>query len=384
MKILYITARQPYPVIKGDQIIAYEQIKELSKKNEVYLITFFKDEIDKKNLLDEMNKYCKKIYCYKHTSINKVFSMLKVIINLKPIQMNMFYRFDIKKKINNIYNEINPDVVHVQSFRMAEYFLGRKIRKSIDLIDSYSENMRKRAEGSKLLKTLWYLEYKLLVRYEEKLISDFPVKTLVSERDKVHFKDKSIAVNYNGTSISMNEAIPYRNDIIIQGNMSYFPNVEAVEYIKNELLEELKIINRDIKLYIVGGNPCAKVKSLNNDKDVIVTGYVRDMEEYLHKCKVAIYPIFSATGMQNKVLESMAAGVPCIISEECLKGIPGLVNNKNVLVAKTKDEYINLYKKLITNKDFYMNIRKDAYKFVSDNYSWQRNCNKLIKLWDHI
>ena len=46
MKILYLTARQPYPVVKGDQIIAYEQIRELSKNNEVYLVTYADKDIE--------------------------------------------------------------------------------------------------------------------------------------------------------------------------------------------------------------------------------------------------------------------------------------------------------------------------------------------------
>ena len=162
--------------------------------------------------------------------------------------------------------------------------------------------------------------------------------------------------------------------------MSYYPNVEAVEYIKNELFDELKKINSDLKLFVVGGNPNSRVKKLES-KDVIITGYVESIESYMYKSKVAIYPIFSATGMQNKVLESMGAGIPCIISEECFKGIPNLKHEDNVIVAKNKEDYIHYYNKLINDSEYYVKIRDNAFEFVVNRYSWSRNCDNLTNLW---
>lgn len=378
MKILYLTARQPYPVIKGDQIISYEQIKELSKENDIYLVTFYEDSKD--IFLNEMNKYCKQIYYYKNSNISKLISLSKTIINFKPMQVNIFYKKYLQREIEKIYKDIKPDIVHIQSFRMAEYFIDKDIIKSIDLIDSYSMNMKKRAAKSKLLKWLWNIEYTMLKKYEDKILKSFKLKTLVSDRDKEYFNDDSIVVNNNGTSIRKHDKISERNDIIIHGNMSYYPNVEAVEYIKNELFDELKKINSDLKLFVVGGNPNSRVKKLES-KDVIITGYVESIESYMYKSKVAIYPIFSATGMQNKVLESMGAGIPCIISEECFKGIPNLKHEDNVIVAKNKEDYIHYYNKLINDSEYYVKIRDNAFEFVVNRYSWSRNCDNLTNLW---
>ena len=105
MKILYLTARQPYPVIKGDQIISYEQIKELSKENDIYLVTFYEDSKD--IFLNEMNKYCKQIYYYKNSNISKLISLSKTIINFKPMQVNIFYKKYLQREIEKIYKDIN-------------------------------------------------------------------------------------------------------------------------------------------------------------------------------------------------------------------------------------------------------------------------------------
>ena len=251
MKILYLTARQPFPVTKGDQIIAYEQIKELSKRHEVYLATFYTDDYD--ILINEMNKYCKEIYLFKDSMTKQLCAMAKTILNFNSIQTNCYYRYSINRKIKEIYDKINPDMVHVQSFRMAEYFINEDINKSIDLIDAYSLNMLKRAEKARtILKPLWYLEYNLLKRYEQKIIKNYKYKFIVAQRDKDYLNDKSIMVNSNGTNIYGKEKIIKNNDkninMIFQGNMSYYPNVQAVVFLIKELLPKLKNIYPNIKV----------------------------------------------------------------------------------------------------------------------------------------
>lgn len=384
MKILYLTARQPFPVTKGDQIIAYEQIKELSKRHEIYLITFYTNDYNL--LISEMNKYCKGIYLFKDSAFKQLCAMTKTIFNFNSIQSNCYYRYSINRKIKEIYNKINPDIVHVQSFRMAKYFINEDINKSIDLIDAYSLNMLKRAEKARIIfKPLWYLEYNLLKRYEEKILQNYKYKFIVAQRDKEYLNDKSIVVNPNGTSLD-NE-IKRKNglhnekiNLIFQGNMSYYPNVQAVLFLVNELLPKLKNIYPNIKLYIVGSNPSKEILKYKSE-DIEVTGYVESMKPYLDIADISIYPIFSATGIQNKVLEAMANKIPCIISQEVSLGIPGLINKENILIAKDYNDYLNYFKFILDSKNEEELIVNKGYDLIKERYSWGRHTTIAENIW---
>ena len=383
MKILYLTARQPYPVTKGDQIIAYEQIKELSKKHDIYLVSYYNENY--KSLMNEMNKYCKEVYLFKDNKIKQCISMIKTIINFNSIQSNCYYRYGIKNKIRKIYKEIQPDIVHVQSFRMAEYFLKDDISKSIDLIDAYSLNMLKRAEKSKnIFKPVWYLEYHLLKRCEQKILQNYKYKFIVADRDKNYLNDSSIIVNPNGTEFLERDTVKRDIDeninLIFQGNMSYYPNVEAVEFLINQLLPELKRIKSNVKLYIVGSNPSKELLKYKS-KSIIITGYVDSMKPYLDISDIAIYPIFSATGIQNKVLQSLASKIPCIISNEVALGIPGLVNGKNILIANTMEDYLKYFKLTLENKEEIDKIVENGYKLIKEHYSWKKHVGIIENIW---
>ncbi len=384
MKILYLTARQPYPVTKGDQIIAYEQIKELSKNHEIYLVSFYNK--DYKILVNEMNKYCKKLYLFKDSKIKQLIAASKTVFNFSSIQANCYYRYDVNKKIKEVYNEIEPDIIHVQSFRMARYFLDENIKnKSIDLIDAYSLNMLNRAKKAKnILKLLWYSEYHLLKRFEKDILKRYKYKFIVAERDKDYLQDSGIVVNYNGTSLNNEnkKEINKNNNvnIIFQGNMSYYPNVQAVIFLIEELLPKIKLLCSNVKLLVVGSNPSKEILKYKSE-DIEFTGYVESMKPYLNSADMAIYPIFSATGIQNKVLEAMASKIPCIVSKEAASGVLGLVDMKNILIADNLDQYISCFEYILNNKDDINLIVNEGYNLIKEKYSWGRNVSVLEKIW---
>ncbi|WP_105618544.1 glycosyltransferase family 4 protein [Vallitalea okinawensis] len=388
MKILYLTARQPYPYIKGDQLISYNQIKELSKRHKVYLVSFYENQL---NELDkEMSKYCEEIYLFNSNKLSKIISSLKVFYNGKSIQANMFYMKKIRDIIDKLYNEIKPDIVHVLSFRMAEYFIDKKTKKSITLVDAYSLNMRLRRDKCKnILKLLWHTEYLLLKKYENKVLNKYDIKTIVAERDKKYLLNENIIVNPIGVNLDYNflheckqkyrdkEVSNNYTNIIFQGNMSYFPNIKAIKFLVNEIMPKL---NRRIRLFLVGGQVSKEIQILKNS-DIIITGYVDKIEQYLAIADIAIYPIFEATGMQNKVLEALAAQIPCITTDQCLTGIKGLKHKENILIANTVDEFVNCFKLLENNDKLLYQMKNNGYKLIQREYSWDRNVTQLEELW---
>ena len=385
MKIVYLAARQPYPAIKGDQTITYNQIKELSKKHEVFLITFCEHSEDE--LIKEMNKYCSGVTIFRDTRLKKFIATMKTLYNFKSIQANCFYRYSTSTKINKIIDEVSPDVVHAQSFRMAEYMMNSRYNKSIEMIDAYSLNMDKREKRTKSpLRLLWKVENNLLVKYEKKIIKNYKVKTIVAQRDKDYLDDESIVVNPIGISVDntiLNETRASRKkehiNVVFQGNMSYYPNIDAAEYLVLNILPKLRK-KYNLKLYIVGGNPSKRVLDLKSE-DIIVTGYVNNLENYLGKADIAIYPIESATGIQNKVLEAMASGVPTVISKACAEGIPGVKNLHNTLIANSEDEYMQHFTEIIGNQCLREKISNNALELIEHEYSWKRNVELLEKVW---
>ena len=50
MKLIYLTSRFPYPINKGDKLRSFHQIKELSKQNDIYLISLSEIKVPKSSI----------------------------------------------------------------------------------------------------------------------------------------------------------------------------------------------------------------------------------------------------------------------------------------------------------------------------------------------
>jgi glycosyltransferase involved in cell wall biosynthesis len=85
------------------------------------------------------------------------------------------------------------------------------------------------------------------------------------------------------------------------------------------------------------------------------------------------------TGMQNKLLEAMALGIPCVTTK--LAGDPiGAIDGESICIAHSPEEFTSIIQELLSNKDFYEKIARNGQDFVRGNYSWIQSNGQLIEL----
>jgi glycosyltransferase involved in cell wall biosynthesis len=79
----------------------------------------------------------------------------------------------------------------------------------------------------------------------------------------------------------------------------------------------------DARLEIVGAQPARAVRALEDPRQgILVTGSVPDVRPYLWRAAVSVAPLHTARGVQNKVLEAAAAGLPVVVTPEVAAGLP--------------------------------------------------------------
>jgi polysaccharide biosynthesis protein PslH len=387
MNVMYMSSRPPYPPHKGDQLIAWEQIKQLKANGyQVHLITFVKSEQEGEFIRDKLAPYCKEVILFPTHPLLNLLRSLKTIYNFKPIQVNLFFHPKVKERVMDIYKRINPEIIHVQTARVAEYFIDINVPKCIDMIDALSLNMERRAKTeSNWLKPLFLLESQLMKRYEKDILNKFDRAMIVSESDKKYLSNKHIVVNPNGTSITKHHLSHYPNItkekiILFHGNMQYYPNVEAVVDFVKEVWPHIHQAYPEYQFYIVGKDPVKKVTALHGKDNVVVTGFVEDICSRLLQAQIGIYPMKSGTGMQNKIVESMACGLPTIASPIALQGISGRRGDE-LICTGSKEGIIAAVKDLIESPELQEHYAVTGQAFVHSNYSWENNCARLIQTW---
>jgi glycosyltransferase involved in cell wall biosynthesis len=128
---------------------------------------------------------------------------------------------------------------------------------------------------------------------------------------------------------------------------------------------------------ISGANPVNSVLSLAN-KNIHVSGWMDDIREAYWSSKIFIAPMQIGTGLQNKLLEAMAIGIPCVTTELANNAL-GATANEQILIGNTPEEIAHQIERLLTEPDLVIKISSNGRTFVTENYNWKTVSEKLEK-----
>lgn len=382
--ILFIVSRFPYPLEKGDKLRAFYQLKELSKECNVTLICTTDIPVSEEHK-QLVNQFCTQIHIFQLTKWGLIFQLLKTILGSKPLQVHYFYRKSIHRHIKAICAQSKPKHIYCQLIRVSEYVKNEHlVPKTLDYMDALSKGMERRIQTEAWYKKWFYrLESKRLKYYERSVFDYFEHKTIISEQDRkliYHPDNQNITVVPNGIDASFFETLPIEKDydLVFTGNFSYAPNVEAAIYLAEEILPRLHKNGIPCRLLLSGANPAKRVLELQSES-ITVTGWVDDIRKSYQRSRIFVAPLFIGTGLQNKLLEAMASGLPCIttpLSNNALGGIDG----ENILLAENINTFVEKITKGLVTEGNFSSIAKQGKYYIEGLYSWERQTLKLLQL----
>lgn len=397
MKILFIAHRIPYPPNKGDKIRSFNEIKYLSKKHEIHLACLV-DENRDLQYVEELKKYCCTVDA---VLINKRWAKIKslfALFPLIPLSVSCFFSKKLKRIIDHKLSTVNFDIIFCFSSAMAQYVMGVKdIPRVMDFVDVDSEKWKQYSDHKSFpMSWIYRMEGKSLSNYEAKIAEDFNYSVFVSQKEVEVFnrlvprvKNISAITNgidtdyfnplYNGNNgfeHSTSGEISQKPIIIFTGVMDYFANVEGVKWFVKEVFPIVKGEIPDVKFYIVGTNPTQEIKNLGKDRNIIVTGFVEDVRKYLAMATVSVAPLRIARGIQNKVLEAMAMGVPVVGTSQVLEGIdPG--HDCDLSEENHPEKFAENVVQIIRKESLRETMSRKLMSMVKNKFNWNVNMKQL-------
>jgi glycosyltransferase involved in cell wall biosynthesis len=389
MKILIVTPRIPYPPYRGDKVRVFNIVKNLSFNNQVYLLTVIRrrKEVEYvkflKNLGIDVHYVYIPIVCSLANLVKNIFSKL-------PFQVAWFYSKKIGKKLNEIVETQNVDVVYYHMIRTAVYKnikSPKRVLKVIDLVDAVSFYLSGFAKYVKNpIKKILIKWEAARVRAYERISEKFDLVLVSTERDERILKELSIKANFkvlpNGVSDNFLRAEPNfdefdRDRILFTGNMPYWPNYDAALYFIKKIFPIVLSEIPFAKFYIVGQNPPIKLRKMQSE-NIIITGFVENLiSEYL-KSAVLVAPIRFGSGISNKVLEALSLGVPVVCTSLIADGFPDFVR-KYLYIADEPEKFAELVIHIIRNPSIRIEFVHKARNELIKIFNWNNITNDLLK-----
>jgi sugar transferase (PEP-CTERM/EpsH1 system associated) len=387
MRILFITARLPYPPNRGDRLRAFNFIKSLSKDHEIHLLSFITDENEKDNI-EALKAMCKEVQVVRQSKLRSILAVAFNLWRALPLQA-LYYRSGMMQRLidETLANE-SFDLIYVHLFRMAPFVQHVKnIYRIVDLTDVISREIKRSLGYRGLLSRILYgLEYGRIRKYEREVSEKFEEIWLISGADKQELAmvcpNANIQVVSNGVDASVfypNGSRAQPHSMMFSGHFGVAHNIDAARLLAEQILPQVQTEFPDSVLRLVGAEPAQEVLKLDELPGVQVTGYVQDLNEYLNRAAVFVAPLRFAAGIQNKVLEAMAAGRPVVTTSIVNEGL-GAKTGEELIVADTAEEMARQIGRLMHEPEMADKLGEAAQHFVRAKFSWENVLRRVEQI----
>jgi sugar transferase (PEP-CTERM/EpsH1 system associated) len=377
MRILCLTSRLPYPPNRGDRLRAFHFIEHLSREHELSLVSFIANESERGHLAP-LRDYCQDVRVLPMSPWRSALSTALNIWRREPLQA-LYYRLGaMRRLVDDLVATSGFDAAYVHLFRMAPYVAHHpQLYRIVDLTDVISKeidlSLPYRDPASR---AVYRLERGRISHYEQWVAESFDETWLISESDRQALAhacpQANIRVVPNGVDLEQFHPTGQAcrpDSLIFVGHLRVLHNMDAATHLAQDILPLVQKEVPACTLNIVGADPAPQIQKLGQSPDITVTGFVPGLNDYLNRAAVFVAPLRFAAGIQNKVLEAMAAGRPVVTSSLVGDGL-GAVPGREILVADDAQAIANQIVTLLANAPLREQIGRAGRQFVEQRYSW--------------
>lgn len=352
MNILLITKTYPYPDTDGLNLRLFNLFKCLARYHQVFI-----------SCLDNSHKNTV------NTASGNIF---------QPLNIN----------IDNLVKNGTPyDLMVLGGYRTIKNFsLPIKKPVIVDLIDDvYLSLMRGTKFEPSWLRKLqllkWAFAQQKVEREWGRRFSNFIVASPEDAASLQHFcPNAKITAIANGVDtdfftpeLNIENGYP---TLVFSGSLDYAPNNDAAYFLLNKIYPLIKRRIPLIKLIIAGRSPSIRICRLaENDKDIIITGFVEDIRRYIAQAMVYICPLRWGTGVKNKILEAWAMGKAIVATSVSCEGL-NTVHGENILIADTAVDFTKAVNRLIEDSRLRNQLGKNGRRLVEREYLWEQKAKE--------
>jgi sugar transferase (PEP-CTERM/EpsH1 system associated) len=378
MRIFYICRRVPFPPDRGDKIAAFNAIRHLAARHEVHVFCLGDGVRDLANI-SGLQAYAKSVSAAPVDEFTIKLRALAALVTGQPLSVAALNESKLHDAIQKKYTELRPDLIIVYSCNMAQFAEHfPNVPRIMHFGDLDSLKWPQYAERSSIpLNWIYAIEARRLLGYERHIAQIFSHALVHTEIEKHDFERLipgiPVAVVGNGVDLdyfrSAGEAKKPAS-MVFTGVMDYRPNIDAVVWFCDEILPIVQANIPAANFTICGSRPAPAVRRLAKRRGVRVTGWVADARPYLDRAEIFVAPLRMARGVQNKLLEALAMGLPCVASTAARSGT-AVADGQGILATDEPREFARHVIDLLGDSDGRAEMARRARAAAVANYRWE-------------
>jgi sugar transferase (PEP-CTERM/EpsH1 system associated) len=384
MRILCLTSRLPYPPNRGDRLRAFNFIKQLASEHEIILVSFIAHQSEQE-YIGPLREFCQRVRLVQMSTRRSALTAALNLWRREPLQVLYYRSKAMQRLIAQVLSEQRFDVAYIHLFRMAAYLGGYpQLYRVVDLTDVISREVaRSLPYRAPFWRCVYSIEKPRIERYERHVANTFEESWLISQADRLALARACPGANIRVVTNGVDRDRFYPtgqacdpNRLLFVGHMSVPHNVDAVTYLVKDVLPSIRERIPACTVRIVGANPSDEVQCLAEDPAVEVTGFAPDLNKELNRAAVFVAPLRFAAGIQNKILEAMAAGRPVVTTSLVNEGL-GARPEYEILVADDAEALASRCVRLLQDRSLRDQLGQAGLNYVQRTHDW---ANVLVRM----
>lgn len=385
MNVLFLSQRVPFPPDRGDKITTWRLVERLQRAHRVRIVAFAHDEADRA-AAEELRRKGFEVATFAPTPRWKA---LPKLLGATPLTLAVYGSRALQAEVDRAVRGV--DLAYAYSSSMGAFFLRHALPRVMHFAELDSDKWRQYAERM-LPPASWVYrrEARTLLAFESELARAVDENVFCTPLEERIFRERipgaSSIVVRNGVDLvhhTPSSEPPEPGRLVFVGVMNYHPNVEGILWFCERILPEVQRRVPETKLSIVGSHPLPAVLRLASRPGIEVTGRVDDPRRWLRRAAVSVAPLRIARGIQNKVLEAMAMGLPVVGTRAATQGVDGQAG-RDYLVAETEEEQVEAVVELLREPARARELGRAARAFVEANYDWETCLRPLDALLSRL
>ncbi|MBM4197417.1 MAG: TIGR03087 family PEP-CTERM/XrtA system glycosyltransferase [Gammaproteobacteria bacterium] len=391
MRIFFICHRFPYPPARGGKIRPFNIIRHLSRYAEVTVASLWRSE-EERIAGEGLAKHCSRILAEPVSQLAANVRMVARLPLTSPSSFGNFWSPRLAARVQRELRDGRYDLVFVHCSSVAPYVVAhRGCPKVLDFGDMDSEKWSTYSRHRPFpLSAGYWLEALKLRRVERELARRFDLSTCTTaaEHDTLCSLESSPRTGWFPNGVDAEYFSPAGDDydpdlICFSGRMDYFPNQQAVMRFCGSTFGLIRKQRPAARLVIVGAEPPGFIRALAERPGITVTGTVPDIRPHVRGAAVSVAPLDVARGTQNKILESMALGVPVVCSTLASRGVdarPG----EHLLTADSPAECASTVIEVLADRQRRRALASAGRERVLSHHSWAHSMRRMDALLDGL
>ena len=376
MNVLFVTAYPPVLHMHGGGVRMYHNIRILSCKHSVRVISFVEND-EEREMLRSVRAICDSV-----TAVRRVPDFRPHWLSVLPFLMREFSTPEMHRAVDEALLSTKTHVLQCEYLQMSQFR-----RKGVFSVLTAHEALSKNAfeafskEPNPTEKLRQFYRWMQVLRYEVSESRKFDRVVTMTEEDAQYLRSytgtaniRSIPIGVDPEEFSPTPEVPDQPLIVLfVGNFRHTPNIEAAHFLVRQVAPRFP----EVKFVIPGSHLPSDLVAGSN---VMFPGYIADTRElYQRPNTIVAAPLFSGTGQRVKLLEAFSMACPVITTTIGAMGFP-VESGVQALIADTLEDFCAGLSSLAASVECRRRLGAQARKMMLDHFSWDRLAEDFLNV----